>query len=79
MGIICTAAIRSGGGGVGVRIRAKDTGGDIESCLKLEARLSSERFDSSERSDEGVDRSGVLEILTVFEGMGVANDSRSRV
>jgi hypothetical protein len=29
-------------------------GGEIESCLKLDERMSSERFESSEGSDEGV-------------------------
>ena len=49
--------------GVGVHIQAREIGGEIESCLKLEERLLSERFNSSESSDEGVGRLGVFEIL----------------
>jgi hypothetical protein len=76
MGITCTTAI---GSGEGDRIRAAEMGGEIESCLKLEERLSRERFDSSESSDEGVGRSGVFEILTAVEGIGVDDASRRRV
>jgi len=70
------AAISSGVEGVGVRIGAREIGGEIESCLKLEERLSREIFDSSESSDEGVGRSGVFEILTVVKGIGIDNASR---
>jgi len=73
------AAISSGVEGVGVRIQAREIGGEIESCLKLEERLSREIFDSSESSDEGVERSGVFEILTVVKGIGIDNALRRQV
>ena len=73
------AAICSRVNGVGVRIRAKEIGGDIESCLKLEDRWSSERFDSSESSDEGVGRLDEFETLAGVEGIGVDKVSRRRV
>jgi hypothetical protein len=54
-------------------------GGEIESCLKLDERLSSVGFESSESSessDEGVACSGVFEILMGVEELEAANDSR---
>ena len=72
----CTTAIVSEIDGDGALVRLVDIGGEIERCLKLEERLSSE---SSVSSDEGVDWSELSERSTEVDGIASARLARRRV
>jgi hypothetical protein len=53
--------------GDGVRVRAIDMGGVIESCLKLDERLSSDSSVSSDDSAGVVVGTGVFEVLAMVD------------
>jgi hypothetical protein len=79
MGMTCTVAIGNVVKGVINGVGAREIGGEIESCLKLEARVSNERIDNSECSVKGVDGLGESMLLVGVELISVGAASRRRV